>query len=51
MDLYSNMNRSYKYAYGSMLKGEQQASFKPANTGDIDHGRYGQTVLRHSADR
>jgi outer membrane cobalamin receptor len=31
-DLYSNMNRSYKYAYGSMVKGEQQVSWKPVNT-------------------
>jgi outer membrane receptor protein involved in Fe transport len=31
MDLYSNMNRSYKYAYGSMLKGEQQISWKPVH--------------------
>jgi outer membrane cobalamin receptor len=29
-DLYSNMNRSYKYAYGSMLKAEQEVSWKPA---------------------
>jgi outer membrane receptor for ferrienterochelin and colicin len=31
MDLYSNMNRSYKYAYGSMLKGEQELSWKPTS--------------------
>src|SRR5206468_1682853 len=31
-DLYSNMNRSYKYAYGSMFKGEQQFSWKPVRT-------------------
>ena len=29
MDLYSNMDRSYKYAYGSMTKVEQQVSWKP----------------------
>jgi outer membrane cobalamin receptor len=29
MDLYSNMARSYKYAYGSMLKGEQLFAWKP----------------------
>jgi outer membrane cobalamin receptor len=28
-DLYSNMNRSYKFAYGSMLKGEQQLTWNP----------------------
>lgn len=37
-DLYSNMNRSYKYAYGSMLKGEQQISFKPASTVTVTTG-------------
>jgi iron complex outermembrane receptor protein len=29
MDLYSNMRRSYKYAYGSQLEIEQQVSWKP----------------------
>jgi outer membrane receptor for ferrienterochelin and colicin len=31
MDLYSNMRRSYKYAYGSMLEIEQQISWKPTS--------------------
>jgi outer membrane cobalamin receptor len=38
MDLYSNMNRSYKYAFGSMLKGEQQVSFKPVATVTVTTG-------------
>jgi len=32
------MNRSYKYAYGSMLEGEQQVSFKPVNTVTLTTG-------------
>ena len=31
MDLYSNMRRSYKYAYGSMLQIDQQISWKPTS--------------------
>jgi outer membrane receptor for ferrienterochelin and colicin len=38
MDLYSNMNRSYKYAFGSMLKGEQDISFKPASAVTLTTG-------------
>lgn len=30
-DLYSNMRRSYKYAYGSMLETDQQISWKPTS--------------------
>ncbi len=30
-DLYSNMRRSYKYAYGSMLEAEQQITWEPTN--------------------
>jgi iron complex outermembrane receptor protein len=30
-DLYSNMRRSYKYAYGSMLQIDQEISWKPAS--------------------
>ena len=30
-DLYSNMRRSYKYAYGSMLEMDQQVSWEPAS--------------------
>jgi outer membrane cobalamin receptor len=29
-DLYSNMRRSYKYAYGSMLEADQQLTWSPA---------------------
>jgi outer membrane receptor protein involved in Fe transport len=29
MDLYSNMRRSYKYAYGSMFQADQMVSWKP----------------------
>jgi outer membrane receptor for ferrienterochelin and colicin len=38
MDLYSNMNRSYKYAFGSILKGEQNVSFKPASSVTLTAG-------------
>jgi outer membrane receptor protein involved in Fe transport len=31
LDLYSNMRRSYKYAYGSMLQIDQQISWKPTS--------------------
>ncbi|HEX9365517.1 MAG TPA: TonB-dependent receptor [Vicinamibacterales bacterium] len=30
LNVFSNMNRSYKYAFGSMAKGEEQLSWKPA---------------------
>jgi outer membrane cobalamin receptor len=30
LNVYSNMERSYKYAYGSMMKAEEQVSWKPA---------------------
>jgi outer membrane cobalamin receptor len=38
MDLYSNMNRSYKYAYGSMFKAEEQVSWKPIRHTEVTTG-------------
>jgi outer membrane cobalamin receptor len=37
-DLYSNMRRSYKYAYGSMVDIDQQISWKPASTVTLTTG-------------
>jgi outer membrane cobalamin receptor len=38
MDLYSNMRRSYKYAYGSILEADQQVSWKPSGTLSVAAG-------------
>jgi outer membrane cobalamin receptor len=45
-NVFSQMTRSYKYAYGSMLKGEQQLSWKPFSTLAVTTGG---TVERFSA--
>lgn len=37
-NVYSNLNKSYKYAYGSMAKAEEQLSWKPARTVTITTG-------------
>jgi outer membrane receptor for ferrienterochelin and colicin len=37
-DLYSNMRRSYKYAYGSMAEIDQQISWKPTSTVTVTTG-------------
>jgi outer membrane cobalamin receptor len=38
MNVYSNMKKSYKYAYGSLLKAEQQLSWRPAPALNITAG-------------
>ncbi|MEO7272393.1 MAG: TonB-dependent receptor, partial [Vicinamibacterales bacterium] len=44
-NVFSNLEKSYKYAYGAMLKGEQQVTWKPARTfsltggGSVEHNR------------
>jgi outer membrane receptor protein involved in Fe transport len=37
-NVYSNLKKSYKYAFGSMLKGEQQFSWKPGNATTLTTG-------------
>jgi outer membrane cobalamin receptor len=38
LNVYSNMEKSYKYAYGSMMKAEEQVSWKPASAITVTTG-------------